>query len=412
MKKLKFAIIGCGEIFLSHWEGYVEQREKGFDDFEIAAFCDLDLARARKYAGKYKKVFGKEAAVFQNTDDLLHSETDFQVASIQIPHSSHHVEAIKCLNEKKHVMIEKPLAITLKAARMMMDCAIENGVQLKILEDYRYALSERAAAWAVRTGLIGQPRILNVMDIALRQWSWDWRDEKYIAGGGWTLDGGIHFADLWMNILGPVEKVTAVSRVYDNIRYKKFVKKKVRANDEAISQYRKTRSIQLVERRNLEEPMESNLEDTTSAFLEFENGVLGTWVVSRSATGRLDRTFCLSGSEGSLIWKKGIYDCNNDMIVSWNELQEEFLSKITSEEREFLFPKGLAKTMALEQREFIDYLYGRRELEVTAQTGYEDLALVYAVYESAAVGQSVLVKDVMELKAHRYQEEINKVLKI
>lgn len=412
METLKLAIIGCGEIFISHWDGYVEQYEKGFRDFEITAFCDLDITRAEEYAQKYKEVFGKEAAVFKSVDEMLNSEVEFAAVSIQIPHNVHHVEAMKCLKAKKHVVIEKPLAITLKAAKMMMDCAKENGVALKIMEDYRYALSERAAAWAVRTGLIGQPRVLNVMDIALRQWSWDWRDEKYIAGGGWTLDGGIHFVDLWMNILGGVKRVTAVSRCYDNIRYKKFIKKKTKANEKAISKYRKTRSIQFVERENLEDPVESNLEDTTSAILEFENGVLGTWVVSRAATGRLDRTFCLSGSEGSLLWKDGIYDYNNDLVISWEELQEEFLENITKEEEEFLFPHGLRKTMALEQREFIDFLFGRRELEVTAEVGYRDLAVAYAVYESAELKQSVLVEDVMNLKVANYQDDINKVLEI
>ncbi len=412
MEKVKIAIVGCGEIFIDHWTGYVEQYNKGFRDFEITAFCDLDIKRAEEYATKYKEVFKADAAVFQNVDQMLASDIDFSLVSIQIPHSEHHKEALKCLKAKKNVMIEKPLAITLKAAKSMMKCADDNGVTLKVMEDYRYALSERAAAWAVESGLIGTPRLLNVMDIGLRQWSWGWRDEKYIAGGGWTLDGGIHFIDLWMNILGPIKRVTAVSRCYDNVRYKTFKKKKSKANINTISKYRKTRSLQMIERENLSNPIKTDLEDTTSAILEFENGVLGTWVVSRAATGRHDRTFVLSGSEGALIWKDGIYNYNNDMVINWDELQEVFLNNISKEQKELLFPNGLRKTMGLEQREFIDYLLGRRSLEVTAETGYNDLAVAYSVYESAVLGKSVLVDEIMNLKIQNYQNDINSALGI
>jgi predicted dehydrogenase len=126
--------------------------------------------------------------------------------------------------------------------------------------------------------MIGTPRLMTMMDVGLRQWYWDWRDHKYVAGGAWTLDGGIHFGDLWMNILGPVRRVQAVSRTYDTTRYKQFDAKK---NDKPTS-YRKTRSLLSVNPETCGEPVESDLEDTTSAVLEFENGVLGTWLVSRA----------------------------------------------------------------------------------------------------------------------------------
>ena len=408
MRKIKIAVIGCGGIYSLHWEGWKEQFDKGYDDFELVAFCDIVPERAQAYADKYEALTGIKASVFSSIDALFASGIEFEVAELQVPHSEHHRLAITLLDAGKHVMIEKPLAITMRAAKQMMNCARKNGVTLKVMENYRYSISERAAAWAVKSGMIGQPRLMTMMDVGLRQWYWDWRDHKYIAGGCWTLDGGIHFADLWMNILGPVKKVQAVSKTYDTTRYKDFdiVKK-----DEPIY-YRKTRSLLPVNPQTFGTPVESDLEDTTSAILEFENGVLGTWLVSRAAPGKVNRDIIISGSEGTLIWGKGISDYSEKTVISWEELKEMYVKRLTDEEKETIFPHGLQSTGALEQREFLDFIEGKRALEVTDEIGYLDMAVPYAVYEAAASGRSVLVKDVMDLKEETYQKEINEKLGI
>lgn len=408
MKKFKVAVIGCGGIFYSHWDGYTEQFDKGFDDFELVAFCDLVEERAREFADKYYEAKGIRAKIFASVDDLLNSDVEFSIAELQVPHDVHHTLAMKIMDTGKHVMTEKPLAITMRAAKMMMDCAEKNGVILKVMENYRYSLEERSAAWAVKSGMIGTPRLLTMMDVGLRQWYWDWRDHKFIAGGAWTIDGGIHFCDLWMNILGPVKRVQAVSKTYDTIRYKNFRK----AENEQPVAYRKTRSLLAVNPETFGEPVESDLEDTTSAILEFENGVLGTWLVSRSAPGEVDRRISIAGSEGTIVWDKGISDYTGKVVISWDELRKMYLDSLSDDEKEFWFPRGLRHTIALEQREFFDFLNGKRELEVTDETGYRDLAVPYAVYEAAETGHAVLVEDVMTLKEETYQKQLNDALGI
>lgn len=408
MDMIRVAVVGCGGIFSAHWEGYQEQLSKGYDDFELVAFCDLIEERAQEYADKYFAATGKKARVFTSLDDLLASDVEFSVVELQVPHASHHTLAIQCLNAGKHVMIEKPLAITMRAAKRMMEVARKNGVTLKVMENYRYSVYERAAAWAVKSGIIGTPRLVTMMDVGLRQWYWDWRDHKYIAGGAWTLDGGIHFGDLWMNILGPVKRVQAVSKTYDTTRYKQF---NAEQTEKAVT-YRKTRSLLEVNPETLGEPVESDLEDSTSAILEFENGVLGTWLVSRTAPGKVNRDITIAGSEGSLSWDKGVSDYKQDTVIDWEKLKDMYLESLSDEEKEFWFPRGLQHTMALELREFFDFMHGKRELEVTDETGYLDMALPYAVYEAAATGRSVLMEDVMSLKEETYQKDINEKLGI
>ena len=408
MDKIKIAVVGCGGIFGDHWNAYKQQFEKGFDDFEIVAFCDLVKERAQNYADKWFEAKGSKPAVFTSVDELLAGGVEFSVAEVQVPHNVHHAVAIPLMKAGKSVMTEKPLGMTMRAAKLMMDCARENGVTLKVMENYRYDAGERAAAWAVKSGMIGTPRTLTMLDIGIRQWYWDWRDRKYIAGGAWTLDGGIHFADLWMNILGPVKSVMAVSGTYDTTRYKNFKKTEERQE----FKYRNTRSLLKVNPETYGEPIESDLEDTTSAVLEFENGVIGTWLVSRSSTGFNDRKIVIAGSKGAIEWGEGIKDYTGETVISWDELKKMYFEALSDEEKEFFFPGGLSHSIALEQREFFDFFNGKRELEVTDETGYLDLAVPYAVYESAATGKKVTVEDVMALKEETYQKSLNDSMNI
>ena len=403
MSEIRIAVVGCGGIFNDHWNAYLQQFEKGFNDFEIVAFCDIVKERAEAFADKWNKAKGTKPAVFASVEELLASGVEFEVAEVQVPHNVHHSVEITLMKAGKHIMTEKPLGMTMRAAKLMMDCARENNVTLKVMENYRYDSRERAAAWAVRSGMIGTPRTLTMLDTGIRQWYWDWRDHKNIAGGCWTLDGGIHFADLWMNILGPVKSVQAVSAAYDTTRYKSYDKTEERQD----FKYRNTRSLLKVNPDTFGEPIESDLEDTTSAVLEFECGVIGTWLVSRSSTGFNERKIVIAGSRGALEWGEGIKDYTGETVIGWDELEKMYFDSLTDEEKEFFFPGGLSHTIALEQREFFDFYNGKRELEVTDETGYLDLAVPYAVYESAATGRKISIADVMALREETYQKALN-----
>ncbi len=77
------------------------------------------------------------------------------------------------------------------------------------------------------------------------------------------------------------------------------------------------------------------MEDTTSAILEFENGVIGTWVVCRAAPGKVDRTNVIYGSEGAAFWGEGIYDCNQELVYPLNDLYQEFMETSPPRSRRF-----------------------------------------------------------------------------
>ncbi len=304
------------------------------------------------------------------------------------------------------------MALTLRAAAMMMDKASETNKFLHVLENYRLDLVERAINWAIGRGMIGQPRMLVWMDIGERKWYWDWRDHKDIAGGGWTLDGGVHYSDLFQHHLGDIRKVSAVMAGFDNTRFVKF--KSMDDYEQALLEkryayFRKTRSLKSVDPSSFEQPVEATVEDSTSAILEFENGVIGTWVVSRATPGKIDRSNAIYGSEGAMVWGEGIYNVRQELAVPLDELVKQFREQLMSDQNEFYFPLGLTNALAIEWKQHFDAVKGVRPVEVTPMIGYKAMAIPMAIYESATIGAPVLVQDVLDLKVEAYQGPLNTI---
>jgi len=309
---------------------------------------------------------------------MLLKEPDIQAVDICTTHNEHHTVAIKCLSAKKHVTIEKPLALTIRYAHMILDSAEKNRCILQVAENYRRALSERTINWVIKSGKIGKPTMLFWEDISERLWYWGWRDHKDISGGGWTLDGGVHFADLFRYHIGEVEELYAVSKTYNPIRFK--------------------------DRDKLSDPVVIDVEDTTMSVLKFENGVTGTWVLTNSAVGKKTSFRAIYGDKGSIVWDDGLY--TREGHISLEKLEEEYLDSLSSEERERLFPKGIKDTIAIELKEFFDAILGTGEIETTGEVGLRDEAISMAVYESSWLNMPVKIKDVEECKVENYQKTL------
>ena len=412
MKTTVFAFIGCGSMANGHVNSLIKLWKAGCHDFDIAACCDLRKEKAEDFAERFETILGHKPRVYTDAAEMLKNEKELDTVAIFTPHNNHHVSAVMAMEAGFNVLTEKPLGITIKAAKIIMDKAKETGKLLHVFENYRLAPNERAIHWAIKSGMIGTPRILLWMDIGERKWYWDWRDHLDIAGGAWTFDGGVHHSDLFQYNLGDIRKVTAVMASYDTTRYQKY--ENMADFEQAVLEnryacFRKTRSLKNIDPATLEQPIEATVEDTTSAILEFENGVIGTWVVCRSAAGRTDRTNIIYGSEGAVSWGEGLYNSKQELILPLNDLYTAFMEQTTPEEQEILFPYGVTDTLAIEWKQHIDAINGIRPVEVDAMTGFKAMAVPMAIYESAAAGQSVLVKDVMDMKAEIYQDPINKI---
>ena len=183
------------------------------------AVCDIDEARARERAAELA-VFGPKPRVYVDLEELLAVEDEVEAVDICALHSEHHALAETALAAGRHVIVEKPLGITVRAARRIIDTAVATRRILAVAENYRRSPGERAINWAIRCGRIGQPRLWLWQDVGEGLGKWGWRNFRFHAGGGWVLDGGVHFADLFRYHLGqPARSVYAVNRKFEPYRY-------------------------------------------------------------------------------------------------------------------------------------------------------------------------------------------------
>lgn len=119
MSKIKFGIIGTGKIVDNFLEAALTHEE-----FELVAVYSRDIKKAEEFGGKYG------ATKFFDNLDVFASSKDIDAVYIASPNSLHASQAILCLENKKHVLCEKPMASNKIEVKSMIDTAKDNGVLL------------------------------------------------------------------------------------------------------------------------------------------------------------------------------------------------------------------------------------------------------------------------------------------
>ncbi|MFN3420480.1 MAG: Gfo/Idh/MocA family protein [Armatimonadota bacterium] len=383
MSEIELALIGCGGMMGAHvHRGFKRLWDKGFRSFRIVACVDVNENAAQRMADEIAQWQGLRPKVYTNVDNFISSEPSVNAVDISVPHHEHHTVAIACLESGKHVLIEKPLAITMRAGRKIVDAAKRKNLVLSVAENYRRAPYHRAINWAIRQGRIGEPKQVYWVDVFERLWYWGWRDHFEFAGGGWTLDGGVHFADLMRYHVGEVIEVSAQTASFNPTRFRK------------VNEH--------------QEPITATIEDTTQALLKFENGALGVWVEAITAPAKQIGTRIIYGTEGAIDLNEGLFLRGRNDPIPFAQLQEEFMASLSDSDKERLFPLGIMDDIAQEVHEFISAcLENNPQVEIDGEEGYKSQAVCMAIYESATLKQTINVADVMALKVEAYQRPLN-----
>ena len=379
-----FGLVGCGGMMGAHLKGLKQLWAAGLRDFRVVATCDCDEPRAVKFADELAAIQGARPNVYSDVGAMLAGEKNLEAVDISTVHRTHHSVAIPCFEAGKHVTIEKPLALTMRAGKLMLDAAKRAGTIFQVAENYRRSPSYRAVNWAIKSGRIGKVRLMFWIDVGERRWYWAWREHRAEAGGGWILDGGVHHADLFRYHVGEVETVSARVGAFDPIRYRKA--------------------------ETLEDPVEVDVEDSVLALLQFEGGALGEWTSTSAAPGTGFNKHGVYGESGSLLFGEGLKSRTEEM--SMQELEREYMASLSDEDKDRWFPGGVTDTVATELEEFFRAIRGGSGVEITGLEGYKDQAICEAVYESHALEQPVRIADVESLKVEKYQRDLNEGLGI
>src|SRR3990172_3160210 len=120
------AMIGCGGMGVRRLEGHAALKRAGIDLCDLVAVCDLDEVNAAAAARRAGELLGRMPAVYGDLETLV-SESKPDALDIVTTVSSHHVVAVRAMELGLHLMVEKPLAITTKAASLIEKAAKRTG---------------------------------------------------------------------------------------------------------------------------------------------------------------------------------------------------------------------------------------------------------------------------------------------
>ena len=204
MSKLNFALVGCGRIAPKHVEALTSGAVPGA---RLAAVCDNQFERAEAIGKKHGiPYFADRFEMMDKIGDQI------DVVSILTPSGLHAEHAIDMAKYRKHVVVEKPMALTLQDADRMISACDANGVRLFVVKQNRYNQPVKKLREAVEAGRFGK-LVLGTVRV---RWC---RPQKYYDQdkwrGTWAYDGGVfanqasHHVDLLQWMMGEVESVFA-----------------------------------------------------------------------------------------------------------------------------------------------------------------------------------------------------------
>lgn len=203
MEKLKLGIIGAGDVArAAHIPSFAANKK-----VEVAAVADPDTASARSAAEHFG--IGK---VVEDYHEIL---DDPSIAAVDIcaPHYLHYQITMDALNEGKHVICEKPIAMNLDEADRMIEAARELGLWLLITLNQRFMPIHRKVKEFITSGRLGKPflahaHLLGNVMTPLSDAN-HWKNTWDRAGGGAFFDTGTHIVDLMHYWFGEPTAVSA-----------------------------------------------------------------------------------------------------------------------------------------------------------------------------------------------------------
>lgn len=165
------------------------------DGIECAAICDIDENRTELARSEFPSV-----SIYNNVDELL-TDRGIDLVVVALPHNLHSSITVQSLEAGKHVIVEKPMCVTVAEADLMIDTAKKTGLMLTVHHNRRWDADFWTLRGLVRSGVIG-----DVFSVEIWAGGYgkpdpnSWRSVKAISGGVF-YDWGAHYLDWLLNII-------------------------------------------------------------------------------------------------------------------------------------------------------------------------------------------------------------------
>lgn len=205
-KVYRFGVVGCGSIGPTHGAAIAQIPHEA----QLIAVADMIAERARNMAQKFgvKKIYGEFAEVL--------ADKEIDVVCICTPSGMHADMAIRAMEAGKHVVVEKPMEITLEACDRMIAAEERTGKKLTVISQHRFDAATILVKEAIESGKLGK---IIIADAYVKWWrtqeyydSGDWRGTWALDGGGSLMNQGVHTVDVLQYLVGGVTKLWGQTR--------------------------------------------------------------------------------------------------------------------------------------------------------------------------------------------------------
>jgi len=328
------ALIGCGRVSENHLAAIT-----GSPFTQLVAVCDLDPIKAQSKAEKYHVPF------YTDYHKMMQAHPEIEIVNIATPTGYHARHVIDLARHGKHIVVEKPMALTVADCDAMIKACSENKCRLFVVKQNRFNPAVQAARRAQEEGRFGK-MVLGTVRV---RWQ---RTQKYYEQdnwhGTWELDGGVmsqqasHHLDLLQWFMGPIETMQCQTA---------------------------TRLMQI------------EVEDTAAALFRFSSGALGIFEATVAARPEdLEGSLSLMGEKGSVIIggpavNKILYWKFSDPRPEDEQIIEEFSQDVPN-----VYGRGHKPYMA----DVISAIKSGGQALVEGLEGRKDIEILTALYESAA----------------------------
>ncbi len=337
MNNLRFGIVGCGRVAPKHFHALKE-----IEGAELVAVCDTKENIAKEAAEK------NNCKHYTDYSEMLNDE-NINIVTICTPSGLHAEMAAEAAKHKKHVITEKPMALSIKDADMMIKECKDNDVCLFVVKQNRYNPPVKELRRAFEKGRFGKLVLINTTV----RWS---RPQEYYDQdewrGTWKMDGGV--------------LMNQASHHVDLVRW---------FGGEVDSVFAKTATV----------THDIEVEDTAAAVIKFKNGTLGV----------IEATTCVypKNLEGSLtvIGEKGVvkiggFAVNKMDTWEFKDYQtEDDVSRSKSTNPPDVYGFGHIEFY----KKVVDVMKNNGCAAIDGEEGKKSLQLIEAIYESEKTGKEI-----------------------
>lgn len=340
---IKFALVGCGRIAKRHSELLGHNQ---IENASLVAVCDIDKEKAKKIGEQFNVPY------YTDMDEMMQKEF-IDVVSVLTESGYHAKHVINLAKYGKHIVVEKPMALTLDDADAMIQACDENSCKLFVVKQNRFnvpVVKLREAMDEKRFGKL----VLGTIRV---RWS---RDQNYYDQawwrGRWDMDGGVltnqasHHVDLLEYMMGDVESVFAKSTT-------------ALVNIEA--------------------------EDTAIVTLKFRNGALGIIEATTAVRPKdLEGSISILGETGTV--EIGGFAVNK--MLHWNFTHKKDGDDEVMEKYSVNPPNVYGFGHQAYYEHVVDSILNNKKHLVDGLVGRKSLELISAIYESIETGKEVFLR--------------------